>query len=762
MELGFNCSELCNGSSSFGSQAPQQRALQELCTVTVQTSDRSGKSSPSFSVALLGIVWTFLTGGVLLALFFLVFTIRFRKNRIVKMSSPNLNIVTLLGSGMTYTSAYLFGIQEQSLPSGDLVEKLIQVRICLLCVGTSLVFGPILGKSWRLYKVFTQRVPDKRVIIKDLQLLAMVAVLVLADAMLLLTWVFSDPVKCFRSLSISLRATEKGMSCSVSRVQSCASLYSDLWLILILGFKSILLLYGTYLAGLTDHVSSPPVNQSLTLIVGVNLIFLAAGIVCLVHRFFRAWHNLLFGFTSGSIFMCTTTINCFIFVPQLKQWKAFEEENQTMSHMAKYFTSPSRSCRSMYSEEQLYQLIGEKNSMKQLLAEKNAVIESLQEQVSSAKEKLMRLMSAESGCDPHVLLAAPCTRSSERCRDVPGNHYLLDPEPEGWQHPCLLGTPPLCSNAEDLQRNVTHEPTCSQVLLFDMENSIDHGQKDVQACGTPARQQPSLEQLPSQDISADVAWDSSPKVSYVSSEKLREILQELSLVGKTYSPALPRGPSWGSQGPSSEQGGRCGAQEGYPGIHTPLSPCLARRRRRIPLPPTSTCFPGHVSPHAGHRVKEAGGWSCGELAHISLGRKREMASGGLPHSPAPSLTAIPREGYLQPEGWLGQTESQGASPCIPREQPWQQGARRRPAEPSLRSLYYYPDSDSSSSSSEEMFHGCHRPCCEVCFQSPCGSLGSSSTDTDTEPSSCGDHWTERHNRSQLVVNFKEDLKPTYV
>lgn len=43
------------------------------------------------------------------------------------MSSPNLNIVTLLGSGLTYTSAYLFGIQEQSLLSGDSVEKLIQV-----------------------------------------------------------------------------------------------------------------------------------------------------------------------------------------------------------------------------------------------------------------------------------------------------------------------------------------------------------------------------------------------------------------------------------------------------------------------------------------------------------------------------------------------------------------------------------------------------------------------------------------------------------
>ncbi|KAM9627216.1 putative G-protein coupled receptor 156 isoform 2-T6 [Morphnus guianensis] len=760
MEPGFNCSELCDGSSSFGSQEQQRRALQELCTVTVTSSDRSGKSSPSFSAALLGVVWTFLTGGVLLALFFLVFTIRFRKNRIVKMSSPNLNIVTLLGSGLTYTSAYLFGIQEQSLLSGDSVEKLIQVRLCLLCVGTSLVFGPVLGKSWRLYKVFTQRVPDKRVIIKDLQLLAMVAALVLADAVLLLTWVFSDPVQCFRSLSVSLRATEKGMTCSVSRVQSCASLYSDLWLVLILGFKSILLLYGTYLAGLTDNVSSPPVNQSLTLIVGVNLVFLAAGTVCLVHRFFRAWHNLLFGFTSGGIFVCTTTINCFIFVPQLKQWKAFEEESQTVSHMAKYFTSPSKSCRSVYSEEQLYQLIGEKNSMKRLLTEKNAVIESLQEQVSSAKEKLMRLMSAETGCDPRAPPAAPCTRSSGRRGDAPGDRCPPDPERDGSQHPCLPATPPLRGDAQDLQKQASREPVCSRVLVFDAGDGIERGLKDVQECGKPAGQGQRPEPLPGQDISAGVAWETSPKVSYVSSEKLREILQELSLDGKTYSPALPGGSLRGS--PPGEQGGTWGGREGYLGIRTPLSPYLARRRRRILLPAASTRFHGHVSPRASRGVKEAGGWGGGESPRLSLGREGEMAGGGLLHPPAPSPPAIPGELCLQPEGWLGWPESRDASPCVPRERRRWQGTPRGPAEPSLRSLYYYPDSDSSSSSSEEMFHGCHRPCCEVCFQSPRGSLGSSSTDTDTEPSGRGGHWTEHHGGPQPVVNFKEDLKPTFV
>ncbi|NXM82374.1 GP156 protein, partial [Oenanthe oenanthe] len=755
MEPGFNCSELCDGSSSFGSQEQQQRVLQELCTVTVTSFDHSMKSSPSFSAGLLGVVWAFLTGGVLLALFFLIFTIRFRKNRIVKMSSPNLNIVTLLGSSLTYTSAYLFGIQEQSLPSGHSMEKLIQVRLCLLCVGTSLVFGPVLGKSWRLYKVFTQRVPDKRVIIKDLQLLAMVAALVLADTVLLLTWVFSDPVQCFQSLSIALRATEKGMTCSVSRVQSCASLYSDLWLALILGFKSILLLYGTYLAGLTDNVSSSPVNQSLTLIVGVNLVFLAAGTTCLIHRFFHTWHNLLFGFTSGGIFVCTTTINCFIFVPQLKQWKAFEEESHTMSHMAKYFTSPSRSCHSVYSEEQLYHLIGEKNSMKQLLTEKNAVIESLQEQVSSAKEKLMRLMSAESSCDPRALPAAPCTWSSGQPGDAPGDCCPPDPERDGWLPRCLLGTSPLGSNAQALQKHATQEPVCSQMLLFNTGDSTECGLKEVQQCGTPAVQG----QQPNQDSSAGVAWESSPKVSYVNSNKLWEILQELSLDGKNYSPALSAGPPFGNQGTSGKQGETWVGQEGYPSIHTRY---LTKHHLRITLPPASTFFPGPVTSRTSCRVKEVGSWGRGESAHNSLGTGGKMADRGLLHLPAPSPSEIPREASLQPEGWLGWPESQGASSCIPQEQQRWEGTLRGPAEPSLHSLYYYPDSDSSSSSSEEMFHGCHRPCCKVCFQSPCGSLDSSSTDMDIEPMDCDNHQTEHHGRPQPVVNFKDDLKPTFV
>ncbi|XP_067402104.1 probable G-protein coupled receptor 156 isoform X2 [Emydura macquarii macquarii] len=813
MESGFNCSDLCDNYSSGNSQAQRQRTLQDLCTITITAYDNSSKAFPSSSAVLLGVVWTFLTGGVLLALFFLVFTIHFRKNRIVKMSSPNLNIVTLLGSGLTYASAYLFGIQEQSFLSGASMAKLVQVRLCLLCVGSSLVFGPILGKSWRLYKVFTQRSPEKRVIIKDLQLLVVVLVLVLADAMLLTTWIFADPVQCFRSLSASLRVTEKGMTC-----------------------LGILLIYGTYLAGLTDNVSAPPVNQSLILIVGVNLIFLAAGTVFLVNRFFYTWHNLVFGSTSGGIFICTTTINCFIFVPQLRQWKAFEEEqNQTIIHMAKYFTSPSKSFHSMYSEEQICQLIGEKNSMKRLLTEKNAVIESLQEQVTSAKEKLMRLMSAECSCDS-MDLPVPSTSisilpqntdnhvESSGCameaEGLHGDYFPPRQEQSPWQYPCLPDTQcsPVIASKQDCVstiqnlKHIKHQNTppedlgCYKAPLCNPIDISKCSSKDVQEQWSPPCNKKHMDNLPvplSQNLLAvdgraeqpdnSAATKEQPsEVNYVSSEKLREILQELSTGSMVSAQASPRGPKQPSHGAEHEKRAAWRPWESYTATCTYLSPYRTRRRRRrIPTHPPSTYFPASVTPPAWYLMNKAvsrtqsgqGTWSRDGLTQASQVKACDISD--VLYQPSPSSSVVNSMCSFQLENrknWPAEQSSEGNgqvsnqhqgsapvknhnallyphSPLSPQQQ--RGGAGRDLEQPLVPSLSFYPDSDSSSSS-EEMLGCCQRPHCEICFHSPCDSSDSCTTDTDPEPDGSLAYWAKLYGRPQPIVNFKDDLKPTLV
>ncbi|XP_029434944.1 probable G-protein coupled receptor 156 [Rhinatrema bivittatum] len=839
MAAALNCSDLLACHMDAGlSQQEGQRVQQELCRIMIHPSSGGGE----ISTALLGTLGLFLTLGLLQVLLFFTFTVRFRKSRIVKMSSPNLNLVTLLGSSLAYASGYLFGIQERPLAHAASLESLIQVRIGLLYIGTSLVFGPILGKSWRLYRVFTQRVPNKRVIIKDLQLLGMVALLVLADALLLMIWVFSDPVQCIWSLNSSVWAAEKELSCSITRTQSCASLYSDLWIVLLVGFKGILLIYGTYLAGLTDNVSSPPVNQSLTILVGVNLVGLSAGVVLLVTRVFHAWPSVVYGLTSGGIFICTTTINCLVFIPQLIQWKQLkDEQSHSASQMAKYFNSPSKSLRSMYSEEQIYQLLGENNSMKRLLTEKDAVIESLQEQVNNAKDKLIRLMTTEYSYYPSELI--PLSRSSsaetysinnspdavgkvltsvepwhgqpfvdleENQGKSPGNQNVQSNTESGVRQNCL-GKEKNLKERESNQNISTggssdNVQSCNPLELFRGSTFID-GQD--QWIPTSSLHTDSLDNIPKNEIqtSASGVADSSvdpnllkssegrgrqpsTRLNYVSSEKLQEILQELSMdttvATSCWSPGKLRRISHRVQ-----PDGNLRSPEDFKSAHINLSPSVIRTRghtysSRVISPPSY--FPGALPHHVLCVMNRTANRTYNELKSQTqeklMQRSRMKASYANDvkfHYQLPSSDfnknlslQIDKERSPEDQGGVGmewasvnhfcsdQSKNVTTDPHFVSHQIQvkPQTNSRNPEGPKESIPNSYEDSDSSSS--EETICCCHRPYCEICFQNSYDSSDSCASEIEVE--TCGPpvHWRKFYTSSRPIVNFKEDLKPTLV
>ncbi|XP_066468757.1 probable G-protein coupled receptor 156 [Tiliqua scincoides] len=821
VEAGFNYSKLCDNSSGCKSQEQRPKTLRDFyydcynCTITIvcqhpalfssafmilsknppcqPSSETSCKSTPSSSAALLRIVWVFLTGGVLLSFFFLIFTIHFRKNRIVKMSSPNLNVVTLLGSGLTYSSAYLFGLERQTPLTRQSMEMLVQVRICLLCIGMTLVFGPILGKSWRLYKVFTQQVPDKRVIIKDFQLLVMVAMLVLADVILLLIWIFTDPIQCLQSFNTTLKVTETGLTCTVNRGYFCTSLYSDLWLILFLGFKGILLLHGAYLAGLTDGVSSPPVNQSLSLIVGISLIFLSSGTMLVVNRFFHLWHNLVFGFASGGIFVCTATITCLIFIPQVRQWKAFEKEKDDISNMAKYFTSSSKNFHStMYTDEEIYQLLGEKNSMMQLLAEKETAIASLQEQMNNAKEKLMRLVEED---DNYNAADSPVPYSSNllqhhavaSCTSVVTSRALSSPGQElksGLKLSDAWYSPGTFSKKEGIdyldfrsQQNTPSEITARCRLLNESENTYNVSNSHAKdqwlsqyatTCnmGTQQQQSPStLNGETQQPEFSPVTQKQFPGISVATNEKLQEILQELSLNHTTLSPIS----SWGfAQSPKDDKHMEWQPQDIQASAFTKLSPSKTRQEKKIPIH-----MPGLVAPNtwcmnerttrlqrscrgltegpwteANHTQDGSSLYQPPDLSSLELKKMHQYKAENLPeHSRnerhgwlldkhhmedfvSTMYPGSPRNLHLQWKDFLGHTELE----FLPSQQ-------------------LYSDSDSASSFSGGV---------TCCHHSLSSSSDSCSTDTDPEHGMDLDYCATFYGKPRPIVNFIEDLNPIYV
>nr|XP_015219190.1 PREDICTED: probable G-protein coupled receptor 156 isoform X1 [Lepisosteus oculatus]XP_015219191.1 PREDICTED: probable G-protein coupled receptor 156 isoform X1 [Lepisosteus oculatus] len=809
MDPALNCSDVCDSRDcSIGPDIDPQEGwevLNRLCGITA----RSSFPETTISPVLCAVMWTLLSGGILLSAFFLVFTIRFKSNRIVKMSSPNLNVLTLFGSVLTYSSGVLFGIEEKTLLSGAAVKTLLQARVWTLCIGSSLVFGPILTKTWRLYKVFTQRVPDKRVIIKDIQLMGLVTGLMLVDILVLTVWGLMDPVQCVRSISGVVKMAEKNVIYSLSQTELCSSLHADVWIILISVLKGSLLLYGTYLAGLTSNVSSPPVNQSLTIMAGVFLITVSAGATILITRLFHSWPNLIYSFTSGGIFLCTVTIDCLVFVPQLSpqltQWKQFEDDlTQTPAQMAKYFSSPSRSFRSLYSEEEIYYLLGENSSMKRLLTEKNAVIESLQEQVNNAKEKLVRLMSANSASEASELNSTNKMNSASaeminvRLEDSgPGVEHMgviteqlpvdkddiLDGKRDSTEKTIVSDSVnridcPLNNDCE-----VKHErqsPTSSCVLEMEeqyqavqLANNMTENESQTPCDLNPVQLvQSSTKAIEAPSFLKDQS--SVNKHNYVSSEKLQEILQDLSIdaVSSLRSPSRVRKVSDPvcDESPSRTQFQHC-----FPGI----SPYIMRKRRppfhnsRGGPPPYY--FPGSEPP-------------CARTLVSSDLHRNDSKIDNRKDSLPPQTPAVQNVHHPLPTGEEEEEPTSCSSKLLPPREAKRSlrddycdlsiepGCSRKCAIAPFSALHskplpserqdfcgdwqQYDYSDSDSSSSEESYCFYHRPYCDACFRGPYES--SESNTSETSESEYGGLPHPLRRTSHLVVNFKEDLKPTFV
>uniref|UniRef100_A0AAY5ETX1 G-protein coupled receptors family 3 profile domain-containing protein n=1 Tax=Electrophorus electricus TaxID=8005 RepID=A0AAY5ETX1_ELEEL len=770
MENRPNCSADCESASCFIQPAVNSQQsgdiLLRLCTLsTVMTYTHT--LSRSLSPVLCAVVWTLLSCGILLAFLFLIFTIRYKNNRIVKMSSPNLNMLTLVGSVFTYTSGFLFAIEDRSPIQG--------VRVWMLCVGSSLVFGPILGKTWRLYRVFTQRVPDKRVIIRDIQLMFMVALLIMVDVVLLSAWGLTDPAECSRSVSAVVKVLHW------FTMDSCSSHYTDLWVTLLSVVKGSVLLYGTYLAGLTSNVSLPPVNQTLPIVAAVCLTTASTAVAVPISRYLYAWPNLVYGVVSGAIFICTTVINCLLFVPQLSQWKQFEEEvNPHSSQMAKYFNSPGKSLRSIYSEDEIFYLLGEHDSMKRLISEKNAVIDSLQEQVNSAKDKLLKLMSVSH-------LQAEGEMSTSRPPEPPPSplpvRSVVSTPPAALSPPPYMLPPSLPDPSSSLPVSASVGLGSSSVGDILLHSSVNLNKLEGSTRPSPAWSSPSQGYIASSAVDSIV-----PSVvtgvgchGYVSSEQLQEILQDLSVdavrnslrspngVRKTFNPVhddLSSLITFSPLAPLSPLSPQSHLQFCFPSI----SPYMMRKRRppfhssRTGSPPYY--YPGSAppgcrrasAPSSQERLRECDSKKA-QFVTANSSQCRDSQSGdeeGSKSEGARHDSNAPSQSGRRASRRTRQETSSKRRPISPLAGHVNRGGSAMSmVGTGAADLYGYSDSESSSSEDYSYYH---RPYCEACLHHPYASNSESSSTSETSDS----EYMELYHSSHPVVNFKDDLKPTLV
>ncbi|PNI27140.1 GABBR2 isoform 8, partial [Pan troglodytes] len=216
--------------------------------------------------------------GMIMASAFLFFNIKNRNQKLIKMSSPYMNNLIILGGMLSYASIFLFGL-DGSFVSEKTFETLCTVRTWILTVGYTTAFGAMFAKTWRVHAIF-KNVKMKKKIIKDQKLLVIVGGMLLIDLCILICWQAVDPLR---------RTVEK---------------YS-------------MELFGCFLAWETRNVSIPALNDSKYIGMSVYNVGIMCIIGAAVSFLTRDQPNVQFCIVALVIIFCSTITLCLVFVPKL-------------------------------------------------------------------------------------------------------------------------------------------------------------------------------------------------------------------------------------------------------------------------------------------------------------------------------------------------------------------------------------------------------------------------------------------------------------
>ncbi|EEC19544.1 gaba-B receptor, putative [Ixodes scapularis] len=179
-------------------EPPVDRRIVKLSVATIQR-------SVFVSVSVLAVF------GMVLAVVFLAFNLFYRKRKYIKLSSPQLNNMTVVGCLLVYLAIVLLGLDHETLGSDTHFAVFCTVRAFLLSGGFSLAFGAIFIKTYRVHHIFIRASSGiiKNKLLQDQQLIALVCLLVVIDCAIVTLWVIFDPMeRTLRNLTMQSMVTK--------------------------------------------------------------------------------------------------------------------------------------------------------------------------------------------------------------------------------------------------------------------------------------------------------------------------------------------------------------------------------------------------------------------------------------------------------------------------------------------------------------------------------------------------------------------------
>ncbi|XP_072040017.1 gamma-aminobutyric acid type B receptor subunit 2-like [Amphiura filiformis] len=269
----------------------------------------------SISLALFAIMTVIAILGIFLAISFFTFSILYSERRIIKLTSPRLNNLIILGGVFSYLSVILLGLDANllTLTQYEIIFKLFTV--CLV-IGFSVSFGALFWKTWRIHRIFAVKSPVA-VKISDRQLILQVVGIAALELAVLILWEIADP-RIHNTYQYNMKTDPKNddILITVLRVE-LVSRGQYFWMGALFIINGLLLVFGAFLAWETRKIDMKAINDSkfigMSIYTVVIMSFVGVPVSFIVDE-----PNAHYVLISIFILFSTTVTLCLIFIPKIR------------------------------------------------------------------------------------------------------------------------------------------------------------------------------------------------------------------------------------------------------------------------------------------------------------------------------------------------------------------------------------------------------------------------------------------------------------
>lgn len=267
--------------------------------------------------------------GIIFAVVILVLNWIYRKHKVIKASSPYINIIIITGCILGFCTIPILSIESLDIYDSIPLEAYLyfcNARPWMLSISITLSFGALFAKTLRVYVIFRNPWEKKRPL-QDSRLIALVGVLLVVDVIVLALWSGLFPLQLMTLLRPS---TSVEFVVYAYRVCIIGDSFEDttfiIWLVVFSVVKGILFLFGMLLVVRTNKIKAKFFQESKFVGIAIYVVVCVCGggVPVSLSLMYNLEEDIGYVNSMGVILLCCFSILGLVFIPRfilLKKYK---------------------------------------------------------------------------------------------------------------------------------------------------------------------------------------------------------------------------------------------------------------------------------------------------------------------------------------------------------------------------------------------------------------------------------------------------------